>query len=156
MIEVRCDKNWKEMIDEKLLRKVLNIFIKELFFNEYRISIYVTGNSKIQKLNKEFRNDDKPTDILAWAYDENVSEIDRKVMIENGESIVGELVVSAELVLKQSIQNGWNFNTELFRLIAHGCAHLAGYNHEDSQKEADKMLELEIKLLKKIGLTKIY
>ena len=88
--------------------------------------------------------------------DENVSEIDRKVMIENGESIVGELVVSAELVLKQSIQNGWNFNTELFRLIAHGCAHLAGYNHEDSQKEADKMLELEIKLLKKIGLTKIY
>jgi len=41
-------------------------------------------------------------------------------------------------------------------LLAHGCAHLAGRNHERSSEEASEMLELETELLKKVGLTNIY
>jgi probable rRNA maturation factor len=70
--------------------------------------------------------------------------------------LAGDLVVSVEHVRKQAEENDWNFETELIRLLAHGCAHLAGWDHERNAKEAKEMLELEIELLKKVGLLNIY
>jgi len=66
------------------------------------------------------------------------------------------LIVSAERVRQQSVENGWDFETELIRLLAHGCAHLAGLDHESSKDEAREMLEVEIELLKEVDLTNIY
>ena len=66
------------------------------------------------------------------------------------------MVVSVERVRHQSTKNGWDFETELIRLLAHGCAHLAGVDHERSTEEAREMLELEIELLKEVDLTNIY
>ena len=68
------------------------------------------------------------------------------------ENIAGELAVSAEHVSKQASENGWDFETELIRLLAHGCAHLAGWDHEKSEKQESGMLELEIQLLKAVNL----
>ena len=78
--------------------------------------------------------------------------------MENSESagVFGELVLSGERVSQQATENGWDFETELIRLLAHGCAHLAGWNHEQSSEEASEMLEMETELLKKVGLTNIY
>ena len=70
--------------------------------------------------------------------------------------LVGDLVVSVERVRKQAAENGWDFETELIRLLAHGCAHLAGWDHERSPQEAQEMLELEIYLLKEVNLLNIY
>ena len=61
--------------------------------------------------------------------------------------LAGDLVVSGERVKEQAAENGWDFDTELIRLLAHGCAHLAGWDHERSAEEAREMLELEIYLL---------
>ena len=72
------------------------------------------------------------------------------------ENIAGELAVSAERVSKQASENGWDFETEFIRLLAHGCAHLAGWDHEESEKQEREMLKLEIQLLKKVGLINIY
>ena len=71
-------------------------------------------------------------------------------------NIAGELVVSAERVRIQAAENGWDFETELIRLLAHGCAHFAGWDHEESEEEERKMLELEIQLLQDVGLDNIY
>ncbi len=81
-----------------------------------------------------------------------------EVELQNSEStgVAGELVLSGERVSQQAAENGWDFETELIRLLAHGCAHLAGRNHERSSEEASEMLELETELLKKVGLTNIY
>jgi len=157
MIEVRCKNNWKNMINEQQLQKILKSFIKILFKKDYRISLYVTDDTEIQKLNKQFRNQDNPTDILSWSYEENVSKIDKNIIIESQEKMPsGELVVSAERVLEQSKKNGWDFKTELIRLLAHGCVHLSGLDHEVSPDEEAKMIDLEITLLKKVGLSNIY
>ena len=72
------------------------------------------------------------------------------------ENISGELAVSAERVSKQASENGWVFETELIRLLAHGCVHLAGWDHEESGKQEREMLELEIQLLKEVGIKNIY
>ena len=59
-------------------------------------------------------------------------------------------------VIKQASENGWDFETELIRLLAHGCSHIAGWDHEGSKKQESEMLELEIQLLKGVGLKNIY
>ena len=152
MIKINCDDKWKDSINEKQLQKILEIFLKKLFETELGISIYITDDSEIQKLNKEYRNKDSPTDILSWAYNDN----DLEFFANKNHVLAGEMVISAERVLEQSIENGWDFTTELIRLLAHGCVHILGLDHENSDKESREMLELEKKLLKKVGLTNIY
>ena len=157
MIEVRFDENWKALINENRLLEILKVFLLSLFESERGISLYLTDDEEIQNLNQKFRGKDCPTDILSWPYSENNSEIDEpKLSDANDVELVGDLVVSAEHVRQQAAENGWDFETELIRLLAHGCAHLAGWDHERSAEEAREMLEIEINLLKEVGLVNIY
>ena len=157
MIQIRCDEGFQGLINEKRIRKILKEFLNRLFDSQRGISVLITNDSEIQKLNKQFRKKDYPTDILSWTYDVGEGEIAGPELNESQEeNIAGELAVSAERVSKQASENGWDFETELIRLLAHGCAHLAGLDHERSTEEAREMLELEIELLKEVDLTNIY
>ena len=157
MIQIRCDEGFQGLINKKRIRKILKEFLNRLFDSQRGISVLITNDAEIQKLNKQFRKKDYPTDILSWTYDVVEGEIAGSELNESQEeNIAGELAVSVERVSKQASENGWNFETELIRLLAHGCAHLAGWDHEESGKQESEMLELEIKLLKEVGLKNIY
>ncbi len=157
MIQIVCDQLFEGLINEKRIRKILKDFMNLLFDEQRGISVLITNDAEIQKLNKEFRKKDYPTDILSWSYDSLKAEIEGLEMKESQEeNIAGELALSAERITKQASENGWDFETELIRLLAHGCVHLAGWDHEESEKQEKQMLELEIKLLKDVGLNNIY
>ena len=157
MIQIRCDEGFQGLINEKHIRNILKEFLNRLFDTQRGISILITNDAEIQKLNKKFRKKDCPTDILSWTYDVGEGEIAGPELNESEEeNIAGELAVSVERVSKQASENGWDFETELIRLLAHGCAHLAGWDHEESRKQEMEMLELEIQLLKEVGLKNIY
>ena len=87
-----------------------------------------------------------PTDILSWSYFEEDPDAE----------LIGELMVSLDRIRTQAAENGWDIRTELVRLLAHGCVHLAGWNHERSEEEAQEMLKLEIQLLHRAGFEKLY
>ena len=157
MIQILCDEASQGLINEKRIRKILKKFLNRLFDSERGVSVLITNDVEIQKLNKQFRKKDYPTDILSWTYDVGEGEIAGPKLNEpQEENIAGELAVSAERVSKQASENGWDFETELIRLLAHGCAHLAGWDHEKSEKQERDMLKLEIQLLKEVGLKNIY
>ena len=157
MIEIRSDTDWEGLINQKQVEKILKVFLKKLFKNELGLSFYLTDDMKIQKLNLEFRGKDCPTDILSWPYAGDKEGFDLpKEGYTDEVPLAGDLVVSAEHVQKQAVENGWDFETELIRLLAHGCTHLAGWDHERSAEEARAMLELEISLLNEVGLFNIY
>ena len=157
MIEIRWDAGWKGLINQKQLEEILKVFLNKLFKNERGVSLYLTNDTEIQKLNQQFRGKDSPTDILSWPYSGDEADFDFPKVEDTDEvELAGDLVVSFERVRKQAEENGWDFETELIRLLAHGCAHLAGWDHERSAKEAKEMLELEIELLKEVGLSNIY
>ena len=157
MIEIRCGANWENLINQNQLEEVLKVFLKNLFINERGLSLYLTDDKEIQKLNLKFRGIDSPTDILSWSYadDERDSDLSQ-VQYTNEMELAGDLVVSGERVKEQAAENGWDFDTELIRLLAHGGAHLAGGDHERSAEEAREMLELEIYLLKEVDQLNIY
>ena len=157
MIEIRCDNDFRELVNKTRIKNILNTFLNRLFEGHQEVSLYITNDAEIQKLNKQFRNKNLPTDILSWAYHSAEGESDEEEMNDRQQiSLSGELVVSAERVRIQAAENGWDFETELIRLLAHGCAHLAGWDHEESEEEERKMLELEIQLLQDVGLDNIY
>ena len=146
MIEITCTKTVAEQADPETLQKVLTIFLQQLFPGEHSVSLYLTDDMEMRELNREFRERDQTTDVLSWSYWED--DPDAKC--------VGDLAVSLEQVTRQAQENGWPVETELARMLVHGCAHLAGWDHERSEEEARKMLELEIELLQLAGYSGIY
>ena len=146
MIEITCTKTVAEQADPETLQKVLTIFLQQLFPGEHSVSLYLTDDMEMRELNREFRERDQTTDVLSWSYWED--DPDAKCL--------GDLAVSLEQVTRQAQENGWPVETELARMLVHGCAHLAGWDHERSEEEARKMLELEIELLQLAGYSGIY
>tara|TARA_B100001146_G_scaffold167521_1_gene148280 strand:- start:76 stop:537 length:462 start_codon:yes stop_codon:yes gene_type:complete len=146
VIEITCTKTVAEQADPETLQKVLTIFLQQLFPGEHSVSLYLTDDMEMRELNREFRERDQTTDVLSWSYWED--DPDAKC--------VGDLAVSLEQVTRQAQENDWPVETELARMLAHGCAHLAGWDHERSEEEARKMLELEIELLQLAGYSSIY
>ena len=157
MIQLRYNGGFEDLIDETHIRNILKNFLNSLFDSQRGISVLITNDLEIQKLNKQFLKKDYPTDILSWTYEVGEDEIAEPQLNESQEdNSAGELAVSAEHVIKQASENGWDFETELIRLLAHGCAHIAGWDHEESEKQERDMLELEIQLLQEVGLKNIY
>ena len=76
MIEIRWDADWDGLTNHKLLEEILKVFLKNLFNNERGLSLYLTNDAEIQKLNQQFRGKDSPTDILSWPYAEDETDAD--------------------------------------------------------------------------------
>ena len=106
MIQIRCDEDFQGLINEKRIRNILKEFLNRLFDSQRGISVLITNDAEIQKLNKQFRKKDYPTDILSWTYDVGEDEVAGPELNDlQEENIAGELAVSAERVSKQSSEN---------------------------------------------------
>jgi len=114
------------------------------FLNEEKlsVSIIITDDDFIHKINKEYRNKDRPTDVISFA---NREEPFPGEELDNFEDI-GEIFISIETAKSQSIEYKVTLKEELLRLIIHGILHLMGYDHETNEEDAKKMEQLESKI----------
>ncbi|WP_298706312.1 rRNA maturation RNase YbeY [uncultured Veillonella sp.] len=99
--------------------------------NEEELSVLLCDNAYIHKLNKEYRQIDRPTDVLSFALNEGE---------DNGElesHLLGDLIISLERTAEQAEEYGHPFERELAYLTVHGCLHILGYDHmtEEDKKE---------------------
>ena len=117
-----------DFFDEEKIKEFVNYILKdekkeEYDKNEYYLSILVTTNEEIQKINREYRNKDMPTDVISFAYNEteNFGEI----------NMLGDIVISIDRVKEQSSEYGHSDKREFFYVLCHGMLHLLGYDHID-------------------------
>lgn len=115
------------------------------------LNIIFTTPDVIKTFNKQFRNIDKPTDVLSFPMFEKE---DVKTLIKSDTTdILGDIVISIEQVKKQAIEYEHSFERELSYMLAHGFYHLLGYDHiEDGDKKI--MREKEEKVLQKLELNR--
>ncbi len=153
MVEI----NYKEMTPsievEKLITKVVQTVLKiEKIKHDVDVYITLTNNEEIHKINKEYRNVDRPTDVLSFPMYER-SEIDmlRKPQKEALEEILGDILISLPKVKEQSEEYGHSYERELAYLTAHGMLHLLGYDHI-LEEEKTKMREQEEKVMEELNL----
>jgi len=109
------------------------------------LSLLFTDDREIQQLNRDYRQKDKPTDVLSFALE------DEKKRPHFAHAPLGDIVISVETAIRQAKQNRNTPDRELVRLIIHGLLHLLGYDHERvSQKEAQRMRRKERALMRLI------
>jgi len=128
-------KNPKIYIKKRLL-KLKKIKLLKNKSNNY--TIFLTNNKKMQRLNKKFRNKNKPTDVLSFPFNNKV---------EHKKNIyLGDIAISYEIVNKRSKNS--NFFLEFDKTWIHGYLHLLGHDHK-RKKDFNKMKKVEDLILYK-------
>ena len=126
---------------------------------ETEVNLLLTMNEEIHQMNMEFREIDRPTDVLSFPmvdYEEAgefdfLEELDEYFHPESGELMLGDIVISKEKVIEQAAEYGHSIEREYAFLIAHSMLHLFGYDHmeEDErvvmeQKQSEILERLQI------------
>ena len=120
------------------------------------MSVTITTNPAIKKLNKQYRGVDRATDVLSFAAEESGDEtpivMDPELAAELPANL-GDLFVSIDKVAEQAKFLGHSTDRELGFLVVHGFLHLNGYDHEQPADE-QRMFALQRAILDDYGLTR--
>ena len=121
---------------------------------EAEVNLILTDNDAIQEINRDYRQIDRPTDVLSFPMidfekESDFSHVEEAVEDyfnpETGELILGDIIVSVEKVIEQAEKYGHYRERELAFLIAHSMLHLCGYDHmEDAEREVMETRQREI------------
>jgi|AntAceMinimDraft_10_1070366.scaffolds.fasta_scaffold01075_8 rRNA maturation RNase YbeY len=130
-------------IDKNLLKKVSEVVLKKESIGKNELSIALVGSDKIKEINYNYRKKKKPTDVLSFDSNENIPGILQ-------ENFLGEIVICPEEVKKGSEESKISFERELIKVLIHGILHLIGFDHEDSEVNAQKMRGKEKKYLNEV------
>ena len=120
-------------IDSTDINKKIGMVMSHLDCLNEEVSILLTDDADIQKLNQQFRDIDQPTDVLSFPQN---AEEDPPIP---GEIILGDIAVSLDTAQAQAKEHGLTFEEEIILLLIHGILHLLGYDHEISEQEEEKM-----------------
>ncbi len=134
----------------------LKTILKKNF--ELELSISLLSDSQIKKINHEFRQKNKPTNVLSFpSLDENLlRQIGIKKAVGTCEYLLlGDIIISYDTLKKESLAQKKRFRDHLTHLVLHSILHLIGYDHED-EKMANTMEALEIKILQKLNIKNPY
>ena len=108
---------------------------------DYEISISIVDNVEIRLLNREYRNIDKETDVLSFPLNDEFGDI----------PMLGDIIISGEKALEQSIEYGHSLIREMAYLTVHSMFHLMGYDHMVDEDKAI-MRNKEKKVMNNIGI----
>lgn len=134
---------------EKVIEKILKRCLKEekIENSKLLITITLTNPENIKKINKEYRNIDRATDVLSFPMFEK-EELEEKIKKNDfeHEDVLGDIIISVEKVQEQAIEYGHSFERELSYMVVHGFYHLMGYDHIQ-EEDKKKMRPKEEKIL---------
>ncbi len=143
------EKAWSKRLKNKNLffKKVCRALPKRYQFSNKKVSLslLLSNNKNIKKLNKNFRNKNKPTDILSFPSS-------KKIKISRN-TYLGDIIISYEHIDKPKSQDLKLFKEKVIKLFIHGFLHLLGFDHKKN-KDYYKMLREE-KILYKLVNSKL-
>ena len=112
------------------------------------VSVTFTDNEGIHAINKEYRNIDRPTDVLSFP---QINYDDGEELMEG--DMLGDIVLSLERAREQAEKFGHSFERECAFLCAHSTLHLLGYDHELSDEDDADMRRRQSEIMEKMGLS---
>ena len=133
-------------VDEEELKLTCQQFLQEFDVGDSELVVRLVSPIEIQVLNKEYRSKNQVTNVLSFSSD---------IPLEIGESILGDVVICVDVVREEAVLGSKAFSDHLSHMAIHGILHLLGYDHDDLAS-ANKMEEIEIEFLNKIGVNNPY
>ena len=144
-------KSWEDIV-----KKVFEECFKEERLQDSKLYITVTFTNpeNIQSINKEYRNIDRPTDVLSFPMFEK-EELDKKIQEKDFlyQDILGDIIISIPKVKEQAKEYGHSFERELSYMLVHGFYHLMGYDHME-EEDKRKMRAKEEKILTTLKISR--
>ena len=136
----------KDNLDEykKKKKKVLVHGLDKLKVGDVTFNIIFVNNDYIHKLNKDYRNIDRETDVITFALEDDKT-------FNPEERILGDIYISIDKAKSQSIEYGHSLMRELCFLSVHGMLHLLGYDHMEKEEER-VMFNLQEEILDEMGI----
>tara|TARA_B100000963_G_scaffold306326_1_gene280927 strand:- start:56 stop:517 length:462 start_codon:yes stop_codon:yes gene_type:complete len=139
------EKAWSKRLKNKELffKKVCRAFPEKYKYSNKKLSLtlLLSNNNNIKKLNKSFRRKNKPTDILSFPSDEKIK------ILKN--TYLGDIIISYNYVDKPKSQDLKLFKEKVIKIFIHGFLHLLGFDHKNN-KDYSKMLREENLLYKSV------
>lgn len=132
-------------IDNKIIERVVNETSKKLDVESSIVSIVLVDDKKIHEINKTYRNVDRPTDVISFAF------LDEDINPSGDITNLGEIYISLETANRQANDYGHSFVRELSFLVVHGLLHLLGYDHIDKDDEIE-MFALQDEILSSLKI----
>ena len=136
----------EEKIDNELkkVHEVLIHGLKKLKIDEAVFNVIIVDNDYIHKLNKEYRNIDRETDVITFALEDDKT-------FNPDIRILGDVYISIDKAKSQSEEYGHSLLRELSFLAVHGMLHLLGYDHMEKEDEI-VMFKLQEEILDEMGI----
>ena len=115
----------------KYLKKVLKAALKHEKINNAVFSVIFVNEHDIKKINNSYRNIDKVTDVISFAFEDNGK------LVYNNVRLLGEIYICIPRMIEQAKEYGHSEKRELSFLAVHGLLHLLGYDHMKKEDEEE-------------------
>ena len=132
-------------LDNKL-NKIVSIILDQEKMSDCVINLRLLNDKEMKKLNMQFRQKDKTTNVLSFPNDD--------ISVKQTKNI-GDIAISVEYVKAEAKKEGKTFDDHIIHMLAHGVYHILGYDHENNEN-AVIMENKEIQTLKKINISNPY
>lgn len=137
--------------EEGILNFTKEVF-KKLDIDNWEISLTISDNSYIREINRDYREKDKPTDVITFVMaDEPFPTFEEETELYSA----GDMIISLEYIEENSKYFKVSFEEELKRVIIHGILHLKGMDHKTNEPTEDMLIYQE-KVLQEMGTIGIF
>jgi probable rRNA maturation factor len=119
------------------------------------ISVKFTTDAEVHALNAEYRDKDKPTNVLSFPM-VDPDLLEALATAGAGEALLGDVVLAHGVCTREAAEKGVTVADHAAHLVVHGALHLLGYDHEESEAEAEEMEAAERRALAALGISDPY
>ncbi len=145
------------LINGKRIKRLSNWLLEQCGVKDYNVSLLLTSDQEITRLNSQYRDKNQPTNVLSFPFAEGADPSFATLPFKE----LGDIIISVDTALRESIEYNQTFHERMSWLVIHGMLHLLGYDHERSENDEKEMSDKENELLDKLqkqrrtGMTKL-
>lgn len=158
-LEIDIDPVWGDDVDwEALANRAAEAtarIVPEIAHENLLVSLVMADDEEVHALNKQWRAKDKPTNVLSFPMLSR-DEVLVAAANRNAPGMLGDMILAHGVCAREAAEKGVSVETHATHLVVHGLLHLAGYDHELGDAEAEEMENLERKSLALMGIADPY
>ena len=133
-------------VNSHRLKQLANWLLDQCGVSDYGVSLLLTDDREITRLNAHYRAKNQPTNVLSFPFREGADDFPADLPFKE----LGDIIISVETALRESIEFGQSMHERMNWLVIHGMLHLLGYDHERSASDEKEMFDKEKELLSKL------
>lgn len=146
IVDIQNASSAKNLPSSELFQQWIDVALDFVTENDFELTIRLVDISESQQLNKQYRQKDKPTNVLSFPF-----EVPDGVEL----NLLGDLVICTQIVEQEAKDQNKQTFDHWAHMVIHGCLHLLGYDHINDT-DANEMESLEVKILSKLNIADPY